>query len=140
VVLRRGDPDLVDALALLVFVTIGVLTHEASLAAFVRDLLCFELAWFALRRLPFLPRWLAAVTLAVAVRALFVGHFSAAFYLVALAFTLLLLAASRYAVRFSATAWRRSRISSAPAPRSSRRGSAESDSRPKTRSKSGVVR
>ena len=79
--------------------TIGVLTHDASLTAWLRDLLCFELAWFALRRLPFLPRWLVAVTLAVAVRALFVGHVSAAFSLVALAFTLLLLASFRWAWR-----------------------------------------
>ena len=79
--------------------TIGVLTHDASLTAFVRDLLCFEIAWFALRRLPFLPRWLVAVTLAVAVRALFVGRFSVAFYLVALAFTLLFLASFRWAWR-----------------------------------------
>ena len=42
--------------------------------------------------------------------------------------------------RRSATASRRSRISSVLSPRSSRRGSAESDSSPKTRSKSGVAR
>jgi hypothetical protein len=68
-------------------VTIGVLTHDAAVTAFVRDLLCFELAWFALYRLPLPLRWLLGVTLAVGVRAAFVGHFSPAFYLVALAFT-----------------------------------------------------
>jgi hypothetical protein len=47
---------------------------------------------------------------------------------------------SRYAVRFSATSCRRSRICSVLAPTSSRRGSCERLSRPKTRSKSGVVR
>jgi hypothetical protein len=76
-------------------VTIGVLTHDASLGAFVRDLLCFELAWFVTFRYPLVVRWLLAVSLAVAVRALIVGHFSLAFYLVALAFTALLVALFR---------------------------------------------
>src|SRR3954468_15814451 len=63
----RGDHSqaLVDAVALLVFVTIGVLTHDSSFVAFVRDLLCFELAWFALYRLPLSLRWLLGVTFAV---------------------------------------------------------------------------
>jgi hypothetical protein len=68
-------------------VTIGVLTHDASVTAFVRDLLCFELAWFALYRLPLPLRWLLGVTLAVGVRAAFIGHFSPPFYGVALGFT-----------------------------------------------------
>jgi hypothetical protein len=80
-------------------VTIGVLTHDASLGAWIRDLLCFELAWFALYRLPGPVRWLVAVTAAVAVRAAIVGHFSAPFYGVALAFTALLLALGRIALR-----------------------------------------
>ena len=88
-----------DALALLVFVVAGVLTHDASIGAFVRDLLCFEVAWFALYRLPFVARWLAGVTAAVAVRAAFVGHFSAAFYAVALAFTALFLLLGRALLR-----------------------------------------
>lgn len=75
-----------DAIALLVFVTIGVLTHDASVTAWIRDLLCFELAWFALWKLPLPLRWLLGVTLAVAVRALFVDHFAVDFYGVALAF------------------------------------------------------
>lgn len=78
--------------------TIGVVTHDASFGAWLRDLLCFELAWFALYRLPLAVRWLPAVTLAVAVRALLVGHFSVAFYLVALAFTALVLTAGRLAL------------------------------------------
>ena len=64
-----------------------MLTHDSSFTAWIRDLLCFELGWFALWRLPLVARWLVAVTLAVAVRAAFVGHFSVAFYLVALGFT-----------------------------------------------------
>ena len=52
-----------------------------------RDLLCFELAWFALWRLPLRrARGCSACTLAVAVRAAFVGHFAVDFYGVALAF------------------------------------------------------
>ena len=80
--------------------TIGVLTHDASFTAWVRDLLCFELAWFALWRLPLVARWLVAVTLAVAVRAAFVGHFSVAFYLVALGFTAAFLVLGRTLVRW----------------------------------------
>jgi hypothetical protein len=85
-----------DAVALLVFVVIGSLTHDVSVGAFFRDLALFEAAWFALYRLPLLPRWLLGITLAVGVRALLVGHFSIAFYLVALAFTLLFLLVVRW--------------------------------------------
>ena len=67
--------------------TIGVLTHGSSFLDWLRDLALFEAAWFALYRLPLVARWLLAVTAAVAVRAAIVGHFSVAFYLVALAFT-----------------------------------------------------
>ena len=79
--------------------TIGVLTHDASLTAWLRDLACFELVWFALRPLPLPARWLVGVTAAVAVRAGLVGHFSAAFYGVALAFIALFVAVGRAAVR-----------------------------------------
>jgi hypothetical protein len=102
VVLRRRRTDLVDAVALAAFVTLGVLTHDASLAAWFRDLLCFELGWFALRRLPLPARWLVGVTAAVAVRAAFVGHFSVAFYGVALAFTAAFVVLGRTLLR-----WRR---------------------------------
>lgn len=90
---------MVDALALLAFVTIGVLTHDASLAAWLRDLLCFELAWFALWWLLLPARWLVGVTAAVAARAAFVGHFSVAFYVVALAFTAAFIGLGRSIVR-----------------------------------------
>jgi hypothetical protein len=99
VVLRRRSADLADALALAVFVTVGVLTHDASVRAWARDLLCFELAWFALWRLPLPARWLVGVTAAVAVRAAFVGHFSVAFYLVALAFTAAFVTVARTLLR-----------------------------------------
>jgi hypothetical protein len=81
-------------------VTIGVLTHDSSLAAWIRDLLCFELAWFALYRLPLVARWLLGVSVAVAVRALIVGHVSVAFYLVALGFTAAFVALGRTIVRW----------------------------------------
>jgi hypothetical protein len=100
VALRRRSAHPADALALAVFVTIGVLTHDASLGAWIRDLLCFELAWFALWRLPLPVRWLVGITTAVAVRAAFVGHFSVAFYLVALAFTAVFVALGRTLLRW----------------------------------------
>ena len=116
-VLRRRSPYLVDALALLAFVTIGVLTHGASWTAWIRDLLCFELAWFAFLRLPLVLRWAVAVTVAVAVRAAFVDHFAVDFYLVALGFTALFVAVGRLALRRRAVVKRR-RL--APTPRSVR--------------------
>jgi hypothetical protein len=58
---------------LLAFVTIGVLTHNATLTAWI---------------------------LAVGVRALIVGHFSVAFYLVALGFTAAFIALGRTLVRW----------------------------------------
>jgi hypothetical protein len=81
-------------------VTIGVLTHDSSFLAWLRDLALFEGAWFLLWRAPLLVRWLGAITLAVGVRALIVGHFSVAFYLVALAFSLAFVLVARTAVRW----------------------------------------
>jgi hypothetical protein len=68
-------------------VTIGVLTHGSSFLDWLRDLALFEAAWFALYRVPLVARWLVGITAAVAVRAAIVGHFSVAFWLVALAFS-----------------------------------------------------
>jgi hypothetical protein len=99
--MKNGSPrDVADAVALLVFVTIGVLTHDASFTAWIRDLLCFELAWFALWKLPLPARWLLGVTLAVAVRALFVGHFAVDFYGVALAFVAVFVLLGRALLRY----------------------------------------
>ena len=67
--------------------TIGVLTHGSSFTDWLRDLALFEAAWFALSGAPLVVRWAVGITAAVAVRAAIVGHFSVAFYLVALAFT-----------------------------------------------------
>jgi hypothetical protein len=80
-----------------VFVTIGVLTHDASFGAFVRDALCILGGWFAVALAVGLYRrggwwrlvvtWLAGVSAGVLVRAAFIGHWPGAFYGVALAFT-----------------------------------------------------
>jgi hypothetical protein len=90
---------LADAIALAMFVVIGVLTHGSSVTALVRDLLIFVGCWFAaalaLRRL--LPTWLVGVTAAVLIRAAFVGHLAADFYGIALAFTLLFVLVGRAA-------------------------------------------
>jgi hypothetical protein len=90
-----------DAIALTVFVVIGVLTHDASVTALVRDLLIFLGCWFAaavaLRRL--LPTWIIGITAAVLIRAAIVGHFAADFYGIALAFTLLFALIARTAAR-----------------------------------------
>ncbi len=80
--------------------TVGVLTHDSSFLAWLRDLLCFELAWFALWRLPLWARWALGVTIAVAVRAAFVGHFSPAFYGVALAFVAVFVLLGRALLRY----------------------------------------
>jgi hypothetical protein len=101
---RKGARHLgwiADAVALLLFVAVGVFTHDASWTAFLRDAACFLGGWFAAglvsRRL--LVQWLVGVTAAVSVRAAIVGHWSWAFYGVALAFTLLFVIAGRQATR-----------------------------------------
>jgi hypothetical protein len=97
----------VDAVALVVFVVVGVATHGASGGAFVRDVLCVLGGWFAAalalrlyrrggwRRLA--ATWLLGITAGVAVRAAIVGHFAADFYGVALAFTALFVLVARLA-------------------------------------------
>ena len=106
---RRGlRPALVDALALLVFVAVGVATHHASGGAFVRDAACILGGWFAAAlvvrlyarggRLRLAATWLLGVTAGIAVRAALVGHFAIDFYAVALAFTALFVLAARGAL------------------------------------------
>jgi hypothetical protein len=90
-----------DVVALLAFVAVGVLTHDASATAFVRDALCFLGGRFAAgivsRRL--VVQWLLGISAAVAVRAAIVGRWSWAFYGVALAFTLLFVLVARQVLR-----------------------------------------
>jgi Protein of unknown function (DUF3054) len=97
---------LVDALALVVFVVVGVLTHHASALAFVRDVLCILGGWFAAaaaarlyavggwRRLA--ATWAVGVSAGVLVRAGIVGHVAFAFWGVALAFTAVFVLAARF--------------------------------------------
>ncbi|HKT44953.1 MAG TPA: DUF3054 family protein [Gaiellaceae bacterium] len=94
-----------DAVALVVFVAVGVATHGASAGAFGRDVACIVGGWFAAalalrlyrrggwRRL--VATWLLGVTAGIAVRAAVVGHFAVDFYAVALAFTALFLLGAR---------------------------------------------
>ncbi len=96
---------LTDAVALVVFVAIGVLTHDASATAFVRDLACILGGWFVIAlavRLytragwwRLVVTWLAGVSLGVLVRAAIVGHVAVDFWAIALAFTALFLIATR---------------------------------------------
>jgi hypothetical protein len=89
----------IDAAALIVFVVIGVLTHEASLTAFVRDLACILGGWFAVALAVRLYSrggwwrlaitWFVGISVGVLVRAAIVGHWPGAFYAVALGFTAL---------------------------------------------------
>jgi hypothetical protein len=84
---------------------IGVLTHDATLTAFIRDLLCFLGAWFAVAaavrlytrggRWRLVVTWLVGVSLAVLVRAAIVGRWPDAFYGVALGFTALFVVLTR---------------------------------------------
>jgi hypothetical protein len=94
-----------DAAALLVFVVVGVLTHGASVDAFVRDAACILGGWFAAAVVLRLYRrgtwwrlgatWLVGISAGVLVRAAFVGHVAYAFWGVALAFTALFVLVAR---------------------------------------------
>lgn len=114
-VLRLGHRTAVaaDVIALLVFVTIGLLTHhgDVSAADYARDAIplvgCWLLAGgtFDLYRHPraraLVATWLAGVTAGVLVRALLRRHLDGGdgvFLVVALCFTLLFVVAARLAV------------------------------------------
>jgi hypothetical protein len=83
---------LVDALAIVVFVTIGQLSHHGDVSAtgYAEDALPLLAAWFAAERVfggHFVPTWLAGVSAGILVRAAILGHWYAkelAFWLVAL--------------------------------------------------------
>jgi hypothetical protein len=90
-----------------VFVAIGVLTHDASATAFVRDALCIVGAWFAVAAAVRLytrfawwrlaATWFVGISAGVLVRAAIVGHLAVDFWAVALAFTALFVLAGRLA-------------------------------------------
>jgi hypothetical protein len=94
---------------LVVFVVIGVLTHEASLRALFRDLACILGGWFAVALVLRLYSrsgswrvvltWFLGISLGVLVRAAIVGHLPGAFYVVALGFTGLFVLAGRMLTR-----------------------------------------
>jgi Protein of unknown function (DUF3054) len=96
---------LLDALALVVFVAVGVGTHGASVGAFLRDATCFLGAWFAVAlaarlyarggRPRLMVTWLVGVSGAVFLRAAIVDRWPGAFYGVALGFTAVLIGAAR---------------------------------------------
>jgi hypothetical protein len=107
-----------DAVALLLFVTIGLFTHHGGVSAadYARDAVpllgCWLLAGgaFDLYKRPhvraLLATWLVGVTAAVLLRALLRRHIDggdAVFLAVALCFTLLFVAAVRIAVSFVRT-------------------------------------
>jgi hypothetical protein len=101
-----------DAVGIVVFTVIGLLSHHASVAAFAHDALPLLGGWFAvglatrlyerpsLRRL--LVTWAVGITAGVLVRALILGRHlgrhEAAFLAVTLVFTLLFVVAARVTV------------------------------------------
>jgi hypothetical protein len=94
---------LLDALAIVVFATIGQLSHhgEVSATGYAEDALPLLATWFAADYVVggrFVPTWLAGVTAGILVRAAILGHWYAkelAFWLVALATIGALAAAGR---------------------------------------------
>src|SRR4051812_15722506 len=77
-IIGKARSAAVDAVALIVFVVLGVLTHDASLGALVRDLVCILGGWFAVALAVRLysragwwrvvVTWLVGITLGVLVR------------------------------------------------------------------------
>jgi hypothetical protein len=100
-------PAVTDALAILVFVTIGQVSHHGGVSAigYAEDALPFLGCWFAAAaafRGRFLPTWLVGVPAGVLVRAAILSHWYArelAFLLVSLVTIGVLAAAGRLAVR-----------------------------------------
>jgi hypothetical protein len=85
---------LAGAVAVLLFATIGQLSHDhhVSLGGYAADALPLLGAWIVLARLTrrFVPTWLAGVTAGVAIRMIVLSHYhwnELAFLAVALVFT-----------------------------------------------------
>ena len=91
---RRPATTSSDAFAILLFATIGQLSHHGrvSVTGYAEDALPFLVCWFAAFWLfggRFVPTWLAGVTAGVAVRAVILSHYrwnELAFWLVSLVF------------------------------------------------------
>jgi hypothetical protein len=108
---RRSAPALrdlaSDGVAILVFVTIGQVSHHGhvSVAGYAEDALPLLAAWFAVAWLAggrFLPTWLAGVSAGVLLRAAILRHWyprELAFWLVAVATIGLFAGAGRLALR-----------------------------------------
>jgi len=85
---------LTDAVAILLFVTIGQLSHHGHVSAtgYAEDALPFLCCWFAAYRAfggRFVPTWLVGITAGVALRAVILSHYrwsELSFWLVSLAF------------------------------------------------------
>lgn len=100
-------PAAADALAILVFATIGQLSHHGHLSAtgYARDALPLLAGWFAafaVFRGRFVPTWLVGVSAGVLLRAAILSHWYAkelAFWGVALAFVGLFAFAARRLAR-----------------------------------------
>ena len=96
-----------DALAILVFVTIGQVSHHGGVSAtgYAEDALPFLACWFAaaaLFRNRFLPTWLVGISAGVLLRAAILSHWYAnelAFWLVSLVTVGVLAGAGRLALR-----------------------------------------
>jgi DUF3054 family protein len=109
---RLRTSAVTDALAIVVFATIGQLSHHGhvSLTGYAEDALPFLVGWFAAAWVfkgRFVPTWLVGVTLGVAIRAVALSHYrwsELAFWLVSLVFIGALAGAMRAA---SGTARRR---------------------------------
>ena len=112
-------PILTDAIALLVFVTVGLVSHHGgvSAAGYARDALPILACWFAAAaafhlysrpsRRALLLTWAVGITAGVAVRQLVVwslGGKDAVFLAVALTFTLLFVLIGRGVTRLAARA------------------------------------
>ena len=101
----------VDGLALVVFVIVGVATHHKSAGAFGRDAACFLGGWFAVAAVVRLytrggwtrlaVTWLVGISGAVLIRAAFVGHVAYDFWGVALGFTALFVLVGRGLLRIA---------------------------------------
>ncbi|HEV2591446.1 MAG TPA: DUF3054 domain-containing protein [Gaiellaceae bacterium] len=104
---RLRTDVLTDAFAILLFATIGQLSHHGHLSAtgYAEDALPFLVTWFAAYRFfggRFLPTWLVGVTAGVALRAVILSHYrwnELAFWLVSLVFIGAVALLGRFLVR-----------------------------------------
>jgi hypothetical protein len=106
---RRRAAAAADAVGIVIFAVVGLISHRASAGAFAHDALPLLGGWFAVALATrlyarpsvgrFLAAWLIGITAGVLVRALILGRHlggkEAAFLAVSLVFTLLFVLAGR---------------------------------------------